>query len=96
MWSSALDRSSPTIRWLPVAHIKGCLGLLIMSAIHGIYLRFGLIHASLHAVPTALGRSALTITKNSLILVDLIGFCSVRDCGTRVSAVCPALEWVKM
>ena len=35
-------------------------------------------------------------TKNYLTLVDLIGFCLGRDCGSCVSAVCPAIEWVTM
>lgn len=35
-------------------------------------------------------------TKSSLTLVDLIGFCLGRDCGSYVSAVCPAIEWVTM
>lgn len=97
MWSSALNGGSPIIWWLPVVHFKGCLGFLIMSMIRGIYLRFWLIHGSSLPVQTALlGCAVFSITKNSLILVDLIGFCLRRDCGACVSARCPVSKWVTM
>lgn len=56
MWSSALNGGSPSICRFPVTHLKRCLGFLIVSAIHGIYVRFWLFHTSSHLVQTALLR----------------------------------------